>query len=124
MTTDEIKKYFPHASGSTLRRNPAGAAPLAAGPAEVTQSRRRCHGADRGVDGSAPGVGCRVTLIQCRRRLLDAHDNLAFAVKPTVDAITAWLGFTDDADPRLQFEYGQQQTRGAEGLIVKIEMLC
>lgn len=40
-------------------------------------------------------------------------------MKPLTDAIAASLG-VDDADPRLSWEYGQQQTRGEEGVFVKV----
>lgn len=48
---------------------------------------------------------------------------MPYALKPTVDAITAWLGFRADSDPRLHWQYGQQQTAGHEGIIVHIEVI-
>ena len=78
----------------------------------------------RGEQVAADGprrVAVRVHLVQLRRRLLDAHDNLAFAAKPLVDAIAASLG-VDDADPRIRWEYAQAKTRGQEGVIVRMEV--
>lgn len=38
------------------------------------------------------------------------------------DAVAAWLGI-DDGDPRVRWEYGQVETRGAQGVLVKIETM-
>jgi hypothetical protein len=61
-----------------------------------------------------------ITLTQHRRKLLDGHDNEAYALKPTVDFITKWLGFKSDSDPRLHWEYHQVKTTGNEGTQVLI----
>lgn len=67
-------------------------------------------------------VCVRVTIISCRRRLLDAHDNLPYAHKSIVDAVAESLGM-DDRDARIKWEYGQVVTSGDTGTIVKMEML-
>lgn len=118
MKLDEIQ-------GSTTFRklNAALFAALAARPAQGAEPSRRSHSTDCRLDGPAPRLGYRVTITQFRRRLLDGHDSLAFAVKPIVDEIGVFLGYPNDSDPALHWEYGQQETRGEEGVIVKIQPL-
>lgn len=41
-------------------------------------------------------------------------------MKPLRDEIARWLGL-DDADDCISWEYGQHQTRGGEGVAVKVE---
>jgi len=65
-------------------------------------------------------VEVRITLVQFRHRLLDGHDNLAYAAKPLTDAIAASLG-VDDGDKRLHWHHEQLQTQGCEGVAVKID---
>lgn len=72
--------------------------------------------------GGTQGMGFRITCIAFRKRLLDAHDAVAYSFKPLTDAIAESIGL-DDADPRLSWQYGQQQTKGSEGVIVIIEEL-
>jgi len=64
---------------------------------------------------------CRVLLISCRHRELDDDSNI-YSLKPLRDAVAASFGL-DDADGRIQWEYGQQTTRGEQGVIVRIEQL-
>lgn len=97
------------------------AALVGARPAQSAKPDRRTAGEDCRVESAARRVGFCISLIQHRRRLLDEHDSLRFAVKPLVDAITDWLGFQHDNDPRLRWEYAQIQTRATEGVVVKIE---
>lgn len=66
-------------------------------------------------------VVVRVVIIACRARLLD-DDGAIFAAKPIRDAVCASLGI-DDADARIQFRYGQVQTDGDQGMIVRISVL-
>jgi hypothetical protein len=96
---------------------------VGAGAAQSAQPDRRGQSQDCRVESPAPRVGYRITLIQCRRRCLDAHDSLAFSVKPLVDEITRFLGYSNDNDPALQWEYAQLQTKGSEGTAVKIEAI-
>lgn len=73
----------------------------------------------RGRGRLPKGADVTVTLCAYLWRRLDP-DNLGHALKPIQDAIAAWLGL-DDGDPRLRWEYGQVETRGAQGVAVKIE---
>jgi hypothetical protein len=63
-------------------------------------------------------VECVVTMVRYCARLLD-DDNLAGSFKPMRDAIAKYLN-VDDADPRVRWECGQVETRGAQGVSVKI----
>lgn len=117
MKLDEIQ-------GSTTFRklNATLLSALAARPAQGAEPSRGSPGPDCRLDGPAPRLEYRITIIQCRRRFLDAHDSLMFSVKPLVDQITAFLGYTDDANPGLHWEYGQTASQ-SEGVIVKIQPL-
>lgn len=97
--------------------------PVAARPCKGPKSERRSEGEDQCVEIPAQDIRFCITLIQCRRKLLDCHDSLPYSLKPTVDAIAEWLGLKSDSDPRLRWQYGQQQTRGEEGTIVRIEVI-
>jgi hypothetical protein len=67
------------------------------------------------------GVAIVVSLtVHCHREL--DSDNLQGACKPLRDAIASTLRL-DDGDPCLRWEYTQIQTRGSEGVVVKIENL-
>lgn len=61
-----------------------------------------------------------VTIIVCRRRLMDDDNSQSGGVKALRDAIAASLGI-DDGDKRIRFQYAQAQTVGEQGCIVKIE---
>lgn len=75
----------------------------------------------RRFKGSKGSVVVVVTIISCRRGELDS-DNLVAGCKPIRDAIARSLGI-DDADPRVRWEYGQCQTNGEQGCIVKLERI-
>lgn len=62
-----------------------------------------------------------VSLIGLRRRPLD-DDNFNGACKHLRDAIAASLGI-DDGDKRICWQYQQLQTRGSEGVLVRIEVI-
>ena len=62
-----------------------------------------------------------VSLIGLRRRPLD-DDNYNGACKHLRDAIAASLGI-DDGDKRICWQYQQLQTRGREGVLVRIEIV-
>lgn len=62
-----------------------------------------------------------ISLTRFGRRKLD-DDNLAGAFKPLRDACSKDLG-ANDADPRIRWEYGQIETRGRCGVMVRIEEL-
>jgi hypothetical protein len=67
------------------------------------------------------GLEILVTLIACRRRFHDDDSNV-IEFKALRDAIAESLGL-DDADRRIRFEYGQTETRGRQGVIIRIEMV-
>ncbi len=71
-------------------------------------------------DTSTSRVRIIVTLIACRKRLLD-DDNSIAGFKCLRDAVSGWLRL-DDADPRIRFEYGQVRS-DRPGTIVRIERL-
>ena len=52
-----------------------------------------------------------VTLTRIATGLLDEHDNLRMAFKPTADAVAAWLGMKDN-DPRIVWEYRPEKAPG------------
>lgn len=117
----DLKSLFPHASESTIRRNPHlySVCPF---PSEVAQPDP-AQALDRGGkkrEAIKDGVEYRVAIIALRKRLADADNNVA-SFKNVQDSIAATLGI-DDGDPRIQWEYGQIQTNGEQGLLVKIEM--
>jgi len=121
-----IRRALTQASAEFRRLNPAiygDAGALAGLRAAVAKPRQRREGENRGVESGGAGMAYRVTLIQCRRRLLDSHDNARAACKKTVDLICEWLGFTSDADPRLTWDYAQHKTAGRQGVVVIIECL-
>lgn len=59
-----------------------------------------------------------VTIIACRRRVLDSDNHVA-GCKPLRDIISRSLA-TDDGSECISFEYGQLHTTGPEGTIVRI----
>jgi len=66
-------------------------------------------------------VAIRVSFVVFRRRLLDDDSNV-YSIKPLRDAVSNTLGL-DDADARIAFEYSQHETKGEQGVIVRIEAL-
>ena len=70
--------------------------------------------------GNPTGLRVRCTLIAAVPRRLDG-DNLGTALKAVRDAIADALG-VDDGDPSCAWEYGQVETRGESGVVVKLEI--
>ena len=106
--------------------NPHMFGPLGAveGPERKPQARRTLDGGTALPKAGRARVATggpvlRVTIISCEHRLRDS-DNPKF--KPLRDAIARSFGL-DDADSTIGWEYGQVETRGAEGTIVRIERL-
>ena len=62
-----------------------------------------------------------ISIIGLRRRALD-DDNFNGGCKALRDCIAASLGI-DDGDKRLLWQYSQLQTRGREGVLVRIEVI-
>ncbi len=122
MEPDEFKRFIKrNESASFKARNPHLFGPLARLEKSERKSDKRGESKDSSLERSKDGVGFRITLLMVRKRLVDGHDNLRWGAKPLVDAITASLGFRDDADPRLAWDYHQVKSDGRQGTIVKIE---
>lgn len=112
----KAKGFCQHPDGSWSKRKhpPVGAVEASsAQPASLPALERRIK-----EQPSRARSLVRVSLIACRRRLLDP-DAVAFSMKPLTDAIAATLG-VDDADPRVEWEWHQIKTAGDEGVLVKI----
>lgn len=119
-----LKKYFPGASKSTIAVN-AGLAGLQpqiakqdAGTALEPLPKRSGKGR-AGLVVSGPDV--RVTIILFSRKELDS-DNLKAAYKELRDVIAKWLG-RDDRDSEINWQYGNQITRGQTGTTVMVERI-
>lgn len=119
MTREEFLKLFPQATADTLKANgyPVGAVPA--------EQRKRSE--DKALDKKPRRkqkrqgrLALRCTIIHCRHRLLDSDNAISGGTKALRDAIARMFG-VDDNDPRIRFEYGQCQTSGEEGCIVKLE---
>lgn len=106
-----------------IKENPTDYRPVGGLPSKKSQSNQGRERQDSSVESGPRRCGFRIQLICVRRRLLDAHDNLRSALKPCVDRITFRLGFDNDADPLLQWSYGQTRTMGHEGVVILIEPL-
>ena len=109
---------FPHAIESFKRLNPHLVGGLSA-PEPKRDGRQPIAPSNAAQKGGAGRVV--VSLVGLRRRELD-DDNFVGACKHLRDAIAASLGM-DDGDPRLRWEYSQQETRGAEGVAVVISRI-
>ncbi len=88
--------------------------------AQPQPDRRRIAPQPNAAQAGSP-IRVVVSLIALRRRALD-DDNHVGACKHLRDAIAASLRL-DDADKRLRWQYAQCETRGQEGVIVRIEIL-
>ena len=117
--SESVKRLNPHLWPSAglgglqaheLEPKPGSA--LEQGPSPAQGRRRRVAGHG--------GPVARVILVAYVHRALDG-DNLAGGCKPLRDAIASWLG-VDDADGTIAWEYGQVETRGREGIAVRIEV--
>lgn len=90
----------------------------------LEQAPRTRKGSVRRLGQLVRGPGANpvvvVTMLSCRRRLLD-DDNLAAGFKPLRDAIAETLGI-DDGDPRVRWEPRQIESTKEE-TIVRIAMI-
>lgn len=118
MNSDELRKLFPNISEDCIRQT-LGVAGI---PDPERKPDQRSQGQDRKLEKGTQGVGFRIALISIRQRLVDGHDNLRQGAKPLVDAITRFLDFASDSDPRLRWEY-HQLIGNPRGTIVLIERL-
>ena len=117
MTHDDLaaKGFYQQPDGSWSKRPPV----CAVAP-EAQQPER-----SRSLDSQKPRrekrkgrVAVVVSIIACRARETD-EDNFIAGTKWLKDSIAASLGL-DDGDKRIRWEYGQAETRGEQGVIVKI----
>lgn len=108
-------------SEATRRRNPEIFGALGAIPAEQRE-RGSVEALERQPQRKRKvqrGVAVVVTLVACRKRLLDDDNNVG-SLKHLRDCIADSMD-VDDADRRVQWCYGQVQTNGQTGTLVKIE---
>ena len=84
---------------------------------------KRREGEAKGLEECQIILGYCITIISARRRLVDGHDNLRTGAKPLVDAIAKSLGFSDDSDSRLIWQYQQFVTAGDVGTAVVIQSI-
>ena len=85
----------------------------------LEQGGAKPNGGERGVAGGGPWF--RVTITSYRMGTLD-RDNLIGGAKALRDTIASSLGM-DDKDSLIEWEYGQQQTKGKTGTVVRVERL-
>ena len=123
--SESFKKLNPHLFG-------VGAVP-ADQPKQNPRPLRKVPAGEEGGEGgvapilprpSKPRPMARITLIACRRRLLD-DDNLTASLKFMRDAVADSLlpgMHAGRADAFFVWEYGQMRTDGKQGVIVKIEV--
>jgi hypothetical protein len=117
---------FLHASADFLRLNPGLFASHPLGKLATPAQSQRTVSLDRPAlpqrrraTRAQTGAQVIVTLnavVGCQ----SDDDNAVAAMKPLRDAIAAEMG-ADDADRRIRWQYGQTETRGAEGVLVIVE---
>lgn|GEM_PF-5167267 len=111
---------IPYGSESFRAKNPH-LFPLAGVRTPKPKSNERGEGEDRRVEASASSVRRCVVLTTYRPRLLDSHDNARQALKPIVDALVEKLGFSNDADERITYEYHQIKSNTIQGTHILIK---
>ena len=132
-TTDDLAKlgYVEQPDGTWARQTaPKPAAHSVAGldadkhrkqaralAAPTQTQRRRKARRSPGVGGSVRYI---VTMIAHVTTAMDYSDNLPTSLKPVQDEIADALGI-DDGDGSVRWQYGQVETRGRTGVIVRIE---
>lgn len=119
MTRQELLKRLPNASESFLKAN------AQSDPVVGLDASKRKQDPVAALDRHAPAQPRRrgrvvvcVTIIAFRHRLLD-DDNNSASVKHLRDLVSRSLD-TDDGSECIRWEYGQHQTTGAEGTLVRI----
>jgi hypothetical protein len=115
---DLLKKGFRRQPDGSYARDYVGAIPASVAkpnPPQALDGHRKGGQKDKG------GVRVVVTIIAVRKRLAD-DDGVVSSYKSLRDCIAKELG-VDDGDKRIRFEYGQVETRGQVGTLIKIEMI-
>lgn len=74
--------------------------------------------------GGKSGVAIRVTIIVLRKRLCDDDNSQSGGTKALRDAIAETFGVDDGDTKQIRFEYGQCETRGRTGCIVKVDCVA
>jgi hypothetical protein len=122
------ERTIPQGSSDFQRRNPHlfGLGGLV--PTEPQQDNRKTLAAKSQTSTGRPrSMGkrrpfLRVGLIRISRGTLDS-DNLRGSLKPLRDAIAASL-CEDDNDRNIRWDYGQLESTGKPGVIVKMERIA
>lgn len=110
-------------SEATKKRNPGlFNVPIGLCP-ERPESNQRSQSKDSSMEQGEASVCYHIVFTVFRRHLLDDHDNARSALKPLCDLVGQSLGFDDDSDERLTFEYHQLKTKGAIGTLIVISKL-
>jgi hypothetical protein len=115
--------YFSHASDSFKKLNPHlcySACGLETSKPKSTASQTLVSGDKKRKSGKSR-VAVIITLIGVGRTELDS-DNFVAACKPLRDGIAKTLGI-NDADKRVQWQYGQIYSKGRRGILVTLEKL-
>lgn len=118
---DTLKRLFPNASQSTIKRN-VPVEPLAGVCPQKPQSNERSQSQDPRMEEGQPCIRYRITITVYRKRLLDQGDNDRYATKPLRDCIATYLGFSNDNDECLEWDYHQVKSR-SQGVHVLITNL-
>lgn len=127
ITVNELKRFFPNASKSTIKKADQTQAANRQPVAGLVRTERK-HDLSRSLDQDPPEqkecsespCRCIVQIVRYGRRSLDL-DNLASAYKACRDLIAGQLGI-DDNDPRIEWRYDQVKTNGATGTHVMITL--
>lgn len=129
MNPTDLKRLFPNASADTIARNAHifDVRPLAAHQPKPHPGQTLERDPQKEAVGAGsvarrhigPGIRWRVALVAFVGRRLDRGDNLAAGFKPLQDVVAKDLGI-DDGDDRIEWEYGQHETRGPEQTLVLI----
>lgn len=121
MTREEFLTRFPNATPSTLRANGYSVDPVAPnvrerGPDQPLVKSPRPQRRRKGR------VEVICSIVRCGPGCLDSDNTTSGGNKALRDAIAESLGY-DDGDARIRFQYGQCETLGETGCIVRIECL-
>jgi hypothetical protein len=116
--SDLLKKGFRRQPDGTYGRDSVGAIPASVAKPHQTQA---LDGHRKGGKKDKGGVRVVVTIIAVRKRPAD-DDGVVSSYKSLRDCIAKELCI-DDGDSRIRFEYGQIETRGQVGTLIKIEMI-
>ena len=118
MSPEQLKSKFPNASPTFIKLNSAVGSVCpdqrepGPKPALEPHLSRKPKGKGR--------VAVRCSIIVCCHKLYDDDNSISGGTKALRDAIAESVGL-DDGDKRIRWHYGQLQTSGEQGVIVRIE---